>query len=71
MIPHVDIEELARTPKPFLGYSDNTNLHNLLAGLGIPSFYGASTQGHRGAGPGIDDVHLRSLRAALIEGGEL
>lgn len=71
VIPHVDIEELARNPKPFLGYSDNTNLHNLLAGLGIPSFYGGSTQVHLGAGPGIDDVHLRSLRAALIDGGEL
>ncbi|MBF4624739.1 LD-carboxypeptidase [Clavibacter sp. VKM Ac-2872] len=71
VIPHVDIEEVARNPKPFLGYSDNTNLHNLLAGLGIPSFYGGSTQVHLGAGPGIDDVHLRSLRAALIEGGEL
>ncbi|PPF68763.1 LD-carboxypeptidase [Clavibacter michiganensis] len=71
VIPHIDIEELARNPKPFLGYSDNTNLHNLLAGLGIPSFYGGSTQVHLGAGAGIDDVHLRALRAALIEGGEL
>jgi muramoyltetrapeptide carboxypeptidase LdcA involved in peptidoglycan recycling len=71
VIPHIDIEELALNPKPFLGYSDNTNLHNLLAGLGIPSFYGGSTQVHLGAGPGIDDVHLRSLRAALIDGGEL
>jgi muramoyltetrapeptide carboxypeptidase LdcA involved in peptidoglycan recycling len=71
VIPHIDTEELARNPKPFLGYSDNANLHNLLAGLGIPSFYGGSTQVHLGAGPGIDDVHLRSLRAALIEGGEL
>ena len=69
--PHVDAAVLASNPKPFLGYSDNTNLSNLLWGLGVPSFYGGSTQVHLGAGSGIDEIHLRSLRAALLEGGEL
>jgi muramoyltetrapeptide carboxypeptidase LdcA involved in peptidoglycan recycling len=64
VIPHIDTEVLAANPKPFLGYSDNTNLHNLLWSLGIPSFYGGSTQVHLGPGPYLDDVHLRSLRAA-------
>ena len=64
VIPHIDPSIIAANPKPFLGYSDNTNLHNLLWNLGVPSFYGGSTQIHLGAGPGVDDIHLRSLRAA-------
>lgn len=69
VIPHIDSEVLAANPKPFLGYSDNTNLHNLLWSLGIPSYYGGSTQVHLGPGPHVDDVHLMSLRAALLDGG--
>lgn len=69
VVPHIDTEVLVANPKPFLGYSDNTNLHNLLWGLGIPSFYGGSTQVHLGPGPGVDEVHRVSLRAALLDGG--
>ncbi|WP_157006971.1 S66 peptidase family protein [Agromyces laixinhei] len=69
VIPHIDRDVLAANPKPFLGYSDNTNLHNLLWTLGVPSFYGGSTQVHLGPGPHLDDVHLASLRAALLDGG--
>lgn len=71
VIPHVDAQVLAANPKPFLGYSDNSNLHNLLWQLGVPSYYGGSTQVHLGAGPGVDEIHLRSLRAALMEGGSI
>jgi muramoyltetrapeptide carboxypeptidase LdcA involved in peptidoglycan recycling len=71
VIPHIDTEVLRANPKPFLGYSDNTNLHNLLWQLNVPSFYGGSTQVHLGPGPHIDDVHLASLRAALLDGGTL
>ncbi|WP_309103063.1 LD-carboxypeptidase [Microbacterium sp.] len=71
VIPHIDARVLAANPKPFLGYSDNTNLHNLLWNLGAPSFYGGSTQVHLGPGPHLDDIHVRSLRAALLDGGTL
>lgn len=71
VIPHIDAEVVAANPKPFLGYSDNTNLHNFLWGLGIPSYYGGSTQVHLGPGPRIDPVHLTSMRAALLNGGVL
>jgi len=71
VIPHLDDAELSANPKPFLGYSDNTNLLNHLWRLGVPGFYGGSTQVHLGAGPGIDDIHLASLRAALLDGGDL
>ena len=71
VIPHIDTDILASNPKPFLGYSDNTNLHNLLWNLGVPSYYGGSTQVHLGPGPQVDDVHLASLRAALLDGGTI
>ncbi len=56
---------------PSSATADNTNLHNFLWDLGIPSYYGGSTQVHLGAGPRVDEPHLLSLRAALIEGGTI
>ena len=58
-------------PKPFLGYSDNTNLLNWLWTAGVAGFYGGSTQVHLGAGPVVDPIHLAALRAALITGERL
>ena len=69
--PHLDAALAAADPKPFLGYSDNTNILNWLWRVGVSGFYGGSTQVHLGPGPAVDDVHLRSLRAALLEGGEI
>ncbi len=69
--PHLDPVLPVADPKPFLGYSDNTNILNWLWNLGIAAFHGGSTQVHLGAGPAIDDIHLRSLRAALLDGGEI
>ena len=71
VIPHVDAGLARADPKIFLGYSDNTHLLNWLWSHGIGGFYGGSTQVHLGPGPSIDDVHLASLKAALMIGGEL
>jgi muramoyltetrapeptide carboxypeptidase LdcA involved in peptidoglycan recycling len=71
VVPHIDEAAVRANPKIFVGYSDNTNLLNWLWSLGIRGYYGGSTQVHLGAGPGADDVHLASLRAALLTGGEL
>jgi muramoyltetrapeptide carboxypeptidase LdcA involved in peptidoglycan recycling len=68
VVPHLVPDLVRRDPKPFVGYSDNTNILNWLWGLGAPGFYGGSTQVQLGPGPGIDDVHLASLRAALLTG---
>lgn len=68
---HVDTALLAADPKPFLGFSDNTNLLNLWWGAGVRAFHGGSTQLHLGTGPGADPEHAASLRAALLDGGEL
>ncbi|BDZ38988.1 S66 family peptidase [Microbacterium suwonense] len=69
--PHLDPSLALADPKPFLGFSDNTNLLNWLWRNGIAAFHGGSTQLHLGAGPAVDDIHLRSLRAALQEGGKI
>ena len=71
VVPHLDAELARRDPKPFLGTSDNTNLHQWLWSNGIATFYGGSTQVHLGPGPAVDDVHARSLRAALLTGETL
>lgn len=71
VVPHLDAAVARADPKPFVGYSDNTNVLNWLWRHGIPGFYGGSTAVHLGPGPAVDDVHLRSLRAALLDGGEI
>jgi muramoyltetrapeptide carboxypeptidase LdcA involved in peptidoglycan recycling len=71
VIPHLDADLARAEPKPFLGYSDNTNLLCWLWTNGVAAFHGGSTQVQIGAGPAIDDLHLRSLRAALLDGGRL
>jgi muramoyltetrapeptide carboxypeptidase LdcA involved in peptidoglycan recycling len=71
VVPHLDADLARRDPKPFLGTSDNTNLHNWLWTNGVASFYGGSSQVHLGPGPGVDPVHAASLRAALLTGETL
>ena len=69
VIPHLDASLVRADPKPFLGYSDNTNLLNWLWTNGVAGFYGGSTQVHLGPGPAVDAVHEASLKAALLDGG--
>ena len=71
VVPHLDAGLARHDPKPFLGTSDNTNIHHWLWANGIASFYGGSSQVHLGPGPAVDDVHERSLRAALLTGEAL
>ena len=71
VIPHLEADLARADPKPFLGTSDNTNLHHWLWGAGLTSFYGGSSQVHLGPGPAVDDLHARSLRAALLTGERL
>jgi muramoyltetrapeptide carboxypeptidase LdcA involved in peptidoglycan recycling len=71
VVPHLDPDVVRADPKPFLGYSDNTNLLNWLWTHGVAGFYGGSTQVHLGPGPAVDEVHARSLRAALLTGERL
>ena len=50
VIPHLDPDAFRTNPKPFFGYSDNTNVLNWLWNLGIVSFHGGSTMVHLGRG---------------------
>ena len=68
VVPHLDPALVRADPKPFLGYSDNTNLLSWLWTQGVAAFYGGSTQVHLGPGPAVDAVHVVSLRAALLTG---
>ncbi|MFD1374667.1 S66 family peptidase [Actinoplanes sichuanensis] len=71
VLPHLDPEVFRADPKPFFGFSDNTNLLNWLWFHGIPAFHGGSTMVHLARGAGVDPEHLTSLRAALFEKTEL
>ncbi|WP_430781167.1 S66 family peptidase [Actinoplanes sp. G11-F43] len=70
VLPFLDPASFRADPKPFLGFSDNTNLLNWLWGQGVPAFHGGSTQVHLGRGGGVDEIHAASLRAALFDGGD-
>ncbi len=68
--PHLDPELPKSDPKPFFGYSDNTNILNWLWMNGVGSYHGGSTQVHFGQGKLVDTEHLLTLRAALFGGGD-
>ncbi len=71
VVPHLDPELVRSDPKPFLGYSDNTNILSWLWSQGVAGFYGGSTQVQLGPGPAVDPCHLAAVRAALLTGERL
>lgn len=71
VLRHLDPAVFRADPKPFLGFSDNTNLLNWLWFHGLPAYHGGSTQLHLGAGGEVDPVHAASLRVALFEQTDL
>jgi muramoyltetrapeptide carboxypeptidase LdcA involved in peptidoglycan recycling len=71
VVPHLDPVLMRADPKPFVGYSDNTNILSWLWTHGVAGFYGGSTQVHLGSGPDVDECHRASLRAALLTGMRL
>ena len=42
VLKHLDPELIRANPKPFFGYSDNTNLHVFLFNLGVVSYHGSA-----------------------------
>jgi muramoyltetrapeptide carboxypeptidase LdcA involved in peptidoglycan recycling len=71
VLPYLDPDAVIGTPKPFFGYSDNTNLLNWLWNLGIVSYHGGSTMAHLGRGGVPHPVSLASLRSALFTNDEI
>jgi muramoyltetrapeptide carboxypeptidase LdcA involved in peptidoglycan recycling len=66
VLPHLDPSVFLANPKPFAGYSDNTNLLNWLWNHGIVSYHGGSTMVHLARPGGTHPVSVESLRRALF-----
>jgi muramoyltetrapeptide carboxypeptidase LdcA involved in peptidoglycan recycling len=71
VLPHLDADAIHGHPKPFFGFSDNTNLLNWLWNLGIVGYHGGSTMIHLGRGGATHPVSVSSLRAALFTTDEI
>ncbi len=71
VLPHLDPAAFVADPKPFVGYSDNTNLLNWLWNLGVVGCHGGSTMVHLGRAGGLHPVSTGSLRSALFTRGEV
>ncbi|MGW6913924.1 S66 family peptidase [Kitasatospora sp. NPDC054939] len=69
VLPHLDRELLRANPKPFFGYSDNTNLLLFLRSLGIVGFHGGSVMVELGRPGALNPLTADSLRAALFTSG--
>jgi muramoyltetrapeptide carboxypeptidase LdcA involved in peptidoglycan recycling len=70
VLKHLDPVVFRADPKPFFGYSDNTNLLNFLYSLGLPAFHGGSVMVQFGRGGAMHPDSERSLHAALFTPGE-
>lgn len=70
VLPYLDAELIRANPKPFFGYSDNTNLLHYLYGLGIVGYHGGSVMVEFGRPGAMHPVTADSLRAALFTSGE-
>ncbi|MER7888269.1 S66 peptidase family protein [Micromonospora sp. NPDC094482] len=64
--PHLDDAVLRANPKPYFGYSDNTNVLNHLYRLGIVGYHGGSVLVHLGRSGTPHPSTFDSLRAALF-----
>jgi muramoyltetrapeptide carboxypeptidase LdcA involved in peptidoglycan recycling len=71
VLRHLDPDLLRAHPKPFYGYSDNTNLLNFLWRQGVVGYYGGSVMVHLGRGGALHPMSAASLRAALFTHDEV
>ncbi|MGQ4515931.1 LD-carboxypeptidase [Streptomyces sp. DW26H14] len=69
VLPYLDRELIASHPKPFFGYSDNTNLLAYLWNTGIVGYHGGSVMAELGRPGRMDPLTAESLRAALFTPG--
>ncbi|MEU1808667.1 S66 family peptidase [Micromonospora aurantiaca (nom. illeg.)] len=67
--PHLDDDVLRANPKPYFGYSDNTNVLNHMYRVGVVGYHGGSVLVHLGRSGRPHPLTLDSLRAALFTTG--
>ncbi|MFE6484058.1 S66 peptidase family protein [Streptomyces sp. NPDC057757] len=70
VLPLLERELIRANPKPFFGYSDNTNLLAYLWNTGIVGYHGGSVMRELGRPGAMDPLTAESLRAALFTSGE-
>ncbi|WP_151478433.1 S66 family peptidase [Streptomyces albicerus] len=70
VLPYLDRELIRANPKPFFGFSDNTNLLAYLSNSGIVGYHGASVMTELGRPGAMDPLTAESVRAALFTSGE-
>ncbi|GIG02221.1 S66 family peptidase [Catellatospora citrea] len=69
VLRHLDDDVIRANPKPFFGFSDNTNLLNHLFGLGVVAFHGGAVMTSLARGGAMHPLSASSLRAALFTPG--
>jgi muramoyltetrapeptide carboxypeptidase LdcA involved in peptidoglycan recycling len=69
VLPYLDRELLRANPKPFFGYSDNTNLLVFLSNLGLVGYHGGSVMVEFGRPASMHPLTEASLRAAIFSSG--
>jgi len=69
VLKYLDVDLIKAHPKPFFGYSDNTNLLNFLHFHGIVGYHGGSVMVHLGRSGRTHPDTMASLRAALFTSG--
>ena len=69
VLAHLDPALLTENPKPFFGYSDNTNLHLYLWNLGLVSFHGAAVMVQLARAGSMHPLTRDSLEHALFTPG--
>ncbi|MGH3717076.1 MAG: LD-carboxypeptidase, partial [Micromonosporaceae bacterium] len=70
VLPHLDAALIRANPKPFFGFSDNTNVLTYLWQQGIVGYHGGSVMVHLGRGE-LLPYSIESLRTALFTSGEV
>lgn len=66
ILPYLNQEILSANPKPFMGYSDCTNLHLILWNLDIVSYYGGAVMTQFAMGDKMHEYTIRSINRALF-----
>ena len=70
LLKHLDTDLIKNNPKPFFGYSDNTQLHLLINSLGIVSYYGGSVMTQIAMHGKMDEYTVESMNNALFSAEE-